>query len=190
MTQTYASSSSSVNSSAFRILAWIGIALQAIALAFVLWSQKWGGAWVIAGFLSLSLLFMLMQDRLPSLISFVVVLASLCNAGGWAWEWYSQFVWFDEFIHTFTSFAVMAAISHFAWTRGWNNFESGSGRFILWAAAVGLGLGILWEICESFFLSLTWWDTIVDLVVDTIGAALGGWFAGWVISRQGAAHRP
>jgi hypothetical protein len=183
------SSSSAVNSGSWRMLAWLGVALQAAALIAVWWLQRWGGLWTIGGFFALSLAFMLMKDRIPSLMSFLIVCAALLNAGGWAWNWFEQFVWYDEFIHTFTPFALVSALTYRLWTGGSINDAPGSGSFILKAALIGLGLGIAWEIAEMLFLNLHVTDTLVDLVLDTIGAALGGWFAGWAIHNQGAAQR-
>ena len=139
------------DSGAWRTLAWTGVALQVAALLFVLWSQKWGGAWTIALFLGLSVGFLLMQDRLPGLIDFLVVLAALVNAGGWAWEWYHSIAWFDEFVHAFTSFAVVAAIAWIAWSRRWITAASGSGVFILQAVVIGFGLGVVCEISRACF---------------------------------------
>ena len=174
------------NNMAWRMLAWAGVMLQLAALVFVLWSQQWNGAWTIAIFGALSVAFLLMQERLPSLIGFLVVLAALANAGGWAWEWYQMFVWFDEVVHAFTSFAVVSAITWIACSRDWIDAAGGTGRFMLWAAAVGFGLGAVWEVCESLFLNLTFWDTVVDLIMDTIGAAL----AGWLVRRITVDERP
>lgn len=178
-----ASHSSSVDSATWRALAWGGVVLQAAALVAVWWLQRWNGLWTIGGFLIVSLAFMMIQDRLPSLLDFLVVLAALLNAGGWAWNWFDLFVWFDEFIHFFTGFAGMAALGYVLWTRGTIKAEPGSGAFVLRVALIGLGLGIVWEIAESLFLNLTFLDTIVDLVMDTLGAALGGWLAGWALNQ-------
>ncbi len=183
------SSSSSVNSGTWRMLAWVGVVLQAVAFVAVWWLQRWGGLWTIGGFFILSLAFMLMKDRIPSLMSFLIVCAALLNAGGWAWNWFDQFVWYDEFIHTFTPFALVSALMYRLWTGGSINDAPDSGSFILKAALMGLGLGIAWEIVEMLFLNLHVTDTLVDLVMDTIGAALGGWFAGWAIRNQGATQR-
>ena len=188
MAHADAARSSSVNSGTFRVLAWLGVLLQAAALVAVLWMQRWGGAWAIGIFLVLSLAFLLVQDRLPSLVSLLVVLAAILNSAGWAWNLFDQFVWYDEVVHTFAPFAVLSAVGYIAWERRWTEAAPGSGKFVLWVAAVGFGLGVLWEIAEALFLDLRWTDTIVDLVLDTIGAALGGWFAAWVIREQGAGH--
>ncbi|MFC1458570.1 hypothetical protein ACETIH_18060 [Microvirga arabica] len=186
---TASSSSSSVNSGTWRMLAWVGVVLQAIAFVAVWWLQRWGGLWTISGFFVLSLAFMLMKDRIPSLMSFLIVCAALLNAGGWAWNWFDQFVWFDELIHTFTPFALVSALMYRLWTGGLINNPPGAVSFVLKAALIGLGLGIAWEFLEMLFLNLHLTDTLIDLVMDTIGSAAGGWFAGWGIYSQGAAQR-
>lgn len=171
-------------------MAWIGVALQCAALVAVVLVQRWGGVPSVAIFLVLSLAFLLVKDGVPSLISFLVVLAAIVNAGGWAWEWYAL-VWFDEFVHFFTSLSVVAATMCMAWAHGWLPHPAGYGRTMLVAAAVGLGLGVLWEIAEALFVSLTALDTIFDLILDTLGAAAGGWLAKWVVedSQQHRASR-
>ena len=177
------------NSAVWRTLAWIGVALQAAALIWALWSQTWNGAWTIGLFLAMSVLFLLMQDRLPTLLDFIVVVAAVVNAGGWAWEWYQSLAWFDEFVHAFTSFALVSAVAYLGVSRNWIGATPGTTTFVLWAAGIGLGLGIVWEILESLFLNLTFWDTIVDLVMDTLGAAAAGWFLGW-LERHLRTRRP
>ncbi len=178
--------SSFVNSPIWRTFAWTGVALQGLALLAVLWLGAWTGALSLGIFFAASLAFLLMQDRMPSLISLMVVTAAVINAFGWAWNLFHQYVWYDELIHTFTSFAGMAALSYFAWSRG--SFpQAGTTAFIVKTVMWGLGLGILWEVIEFFFLNIGWLDTLADLVLDTIGAAVGGWFASWVIQQQGLA---
>jgi hypothetical protein len=130
---------------------------------------------------------MLLQDGMPSMISFLIVCASLLNAGGWAWNWFYQFTWFDEFVHTFTPFALVSAIMYHLLTNGWVSRPPGTSGLMVMAALIGIGLGMVWELIEATFLNLAWADTLLDVVMDTIGAAIGGIFAGWVIDRQGAA---
>lgn len=172
-----------VDSRAFRLLAWFGVALQFAALVFVVVSQRWGGVPSIAIFLVVSVLFLMMTHKVPSLISFLVVVAAIVNAGGWAWEWY-RLVWFDEFVHFFTSMTVVAAILSVAWAQGRLDVPATGAAVIVWAAVIGLGLGILWEIAEALFVSLGLVDTLSDLVLDVIGAALGGLVALWTAQRQ------
>ena len=101
----------------------------------------------------------------------------------------NQIAFYDELVHAFSSFAVMAAIGYLAWTRRYIDAAPGSATFVLIVAATGLALGVGWELIEMLFLNLSWTDTLVDLLVDTIGAAAGGVLAGWVIRRQGLQHR-
>lgn len=180
MAATYADSSSpaSVNGTLWRILAWLGVALQAAAFIAVWTLQRWHGLWIIGDFFVLSVAFLLAKERIPSLISFLIVCAAILNAGGWAWNWFDQFVWFDEVVHTVTPFAIVSGIMYRLLTDGAISSAPGSGGFILKAALIGLGLGIAWEILEMLFLNLKVVDTLVDLLMDTIGAALGGWLVG------------
>jgi hypothetical protein len=172
----------------YRALAWLGVALQAAALIAVVVVERWKGLPSIALFLGLSFVFLLLQDRLPSLISMLVVIAALVNAAGWAWNLFPVPL-YDDLVHGFTAFAGMAAIGYLCWTRGLLDAAPGSAKFVLAVAAAGLALGVLWELAEARFLNLTWTDTLLDLLVDTIGAALGGVLAGWAIRRQGRLQR-
>ena len=177
-----------VDSRTHRILAWIGVALRAAALIAVLLLERRHGLPSLATFLVLSIAFLAAQDRLPSLISLLVVVAALINAVGWAWNIFNQVTFYDEFVHAFSSFAVVAALGYLAWTRGYLDAKPGSAKFVLAVTVGGFVLGVLWEMVEMTFLDLTWTDTLVDLLMDTIGAAVAAAFVGWVIRRQGP-HR-
>jgi len=186
--------SSVVNSGIYRALAWLGVALQAAALIAIVVVERWNGVPTIALFLAFSIAFLLMQDRLPGLLSLLVVLAALVNAAGWAWNLFEPVPLYDDLVHAFTAFAGMAALGYLGGTRGYIDAPPGSAKFVLVVAAAGLALGLLWELAEALFLSLAWPDTLTDLLVDTVGAALGGGLAGWAIRRQGlqraARHAP
>ena len=178
-----------VNSPTYRTLAWLGVALQAVALVAVFVMERFSGVPSMATFLVLSIAFLLLQDRLPSLLTLLIIVTAVVNAAGWAFNLYQRFAPFDEFIHTFTAFTGMAALGYLGWTRGYIKAAPGGAQFVLTVAAVGLVLGIGWELIEVLFLNITWTDALADLVVDTIGAAAGGVLAGWVIRRQGQQHR-
>ena len=156
---TNGSAKGAANSSVWRMLDWAGVVLQLMALVFVLWSQQMGRRLDDHDLFG-------NENGVPAdaasaaaPIDFPVVLVALINAGGWSWEWYQTFVWFDEFVHAFTSFAVISAIAFIAWSQRWTNAASGGGALVLRAAAVGFGPGIVWEVFESLFLNLTFWDT-------------------------------
>ena len=174
------STASWVNATLWRVLAWLGVALQAAALLAVIRLQSWHGLWSIGIFLVLSAAFLVMKEHVPSLLGLLVVIAALVNAGGWAWDWFEEFIWFDEAIHTFSALAVVAALMC-RWSARDAIARKKFGAFMLAAAGIGIGLGIAWEIFESTFLDLTLGDTISDLVCDTIGAVAGGALAYWAI---------
>ena len=178
-----------VNSGTYRTLAWIGVALQAVALVAVWLLERWNGLPSLAAFLVLSIAFLLLQDRLPGLLTLLIIVAAVVNAAGWAFNLYHRFAPFDELVHTSTAFTGMAALGYLGWTQGYIRAAPGSAKFVLIVAATGLALGIGWELIEVLFLNLSWTDTLVDLLVDTVGAAAGGVLAGWVIRRQGLQHR-
>lgn len=184
MTDLGNSTSTLVNRPAFRWLAWLGVALQAVGFVAVLWFQRWNGAWIIGAFFVLSVTFLLMQDRVPSLLNLLVVLAALVNALGWSLNFFNRFVWYDEVVHFFSSFAVVSAIGYLGWTQDLIGGSSRSFIFICKVTAIGLALGIAWEVIEMVFLNLQFRDTVVDLVLDVLGAAAGAWFASWVIERR------
>lgn len=168
----------------WRVLAWIGVALQAAAFVAVLWSQRWNGAGTIAGFFALSVGALMLRGRLPNLFAFLVVSAAMINAGGWSWNWFKEIVWFDEFVHLYTSFVVVAALGWIARAEGWLASRPGGGRFIALLALGAFGLGVLWEVFEMTFLNLAWSDTVVDLVMDTLGGAAAGWFLGAIAGER------
>ena len=178
-----------VNGAVYRVLAWSGVACQAAALVAVAVLQRWNGVWSLAIFLVVSTGFLLLRPRLPNLLSFLVIVAAVINAVGWAWNLFNQVSFYDEMVHAFTAFAVMAAIGHFARTRGYLDAPPGSVRYVLTVTAVGLALGALWEVAEALVLNLSLTDTLIDLAMDALGAAVGGAFAGWVIRHQEAPRR-
>src|SRR5687767_4362890 len=75
----------------YRALAWIGVAIQAAALVAVLVVERFGGVPSLASFLVLSVAFLLLPDRLPGLLTFLVIVAAVVNAAGWAFDLYQKF---------------------------------------------------------------------------------------------------
>lgn len=73
-----------VNSSVYRVLAWIGVGLQAVALVAVVLLERWSGMSAISIFLVLSIAFLAAQDRVPNLIDLLIVIAAMIHATGWA----------------------------------------------------------------------------------------------------------
>ena len=174
----------SVNLRVYRVLAWAGVAIQVIALIGVLFLERWSGAVSLMVFLGLSVAFLLSQDRVPSLLDLLVVLAALVNALGWSFNLFDEFTFYDELVHFFAPFAISATLGYLAWRQGLPGTRPFSAPFLTGVTVAGLVLGIVWEVLELTFVNLTWGDTTVDLVMDTAGAALAGFYVSWLTRKQ------
>ena len=59
-------------------------------------------------------------------------------------------------------------------------------RFVLAVSAIGLVLGIAWEIFEwAVGIINGWADTLVDIVMDVLGAVAAGLFCVWAAGKMG-----
>lgn len=61
----------------YRVAAWAGQALLAVAVVVVLLQGRYTGALTLAGFLVASVVFVLREDRLPNLFDMLFVIAAL-----------------------------------------------------------------------------------------------------------------
>jgi hypothetical protein len=162
----------------WHLLAWLGVATIAGVLAVVWTAQQTKMTWALGIFLVSSLGIQSLKGRLPSLFIFMLVSVALLNGSGGAFEWFDGYVWFDEFVHTYTGFAGLAAIG-FLYAR---DSEARRVKLVAWCAGMGLALGIGWEIVEALGGELGLVDTLSDIALDTLGAALGGLFARHALS--------
>ena len=176
-----------IDAQAWLAVAWAGVAVFALALAALMLSARWPELRMASSFFLPLLAAMLLPHGLPSLIVALLTGCTLLSAAAWALDWYALFWWFDVLLHALNPFAITAASMVMLWKADLVPLRRRQGRFVLWAALLGLALGVGWELLELTFLALTWPDTILDLVMDTAGAALGGWFAAWIIVTRGKA---
>lgn len=112
------------------------------------------------------------MSQITSTTSFFIALvaaAALVNAAGYLLTlWHDETV-FDEAVHLYTSFAVMAALGWLA--SGRPPFPHSAPPW--WAFVVsGLILGLAWEVIEWIAGIIGGRrDTAMDLAMDTLGAA-------------------
>lgn len=172
-----------IDSRAYQVAAWVGVALQAAALISVLLLERWQGAINLTAFLLGSIAFLSIHDRLPSLLDLLIVAAALANAAGWAGNLFARISFYDSLVHAFTAFAVIAALAYMAWTPARAEGPVLTLSRFLKATAGGLILGVLWEVGEVTLVDPDWADTLFDLLMDTIGAAFAAPFAIWA-ARQ------
>ncbi len=178
----------------YRYAAWIGEALLGIALVAALIMGQWMIALPLAGFFVAALLFIKLEDRLPTLFDFLFVVAALLNAGGWAFKWYNTIGIYDELAHGFTPFAITLALGYLTYGRMLASFHQQRLLFVLTVASFGIAIGALWEVAEwaADFLVASEVvenidDIMDDLIMDSIGAVLAGVLSLWALNDHARA---
>ena len=110
-----------------------------------------------------------------------VVIAILVNIGGYALNLYDRFVWFDDVIHTYTSFAMTLLLALLLYGDVLSGVRRSPLLLVLTVASLGITIGALWEIAEwgydqmvpeNAILGKT--DTMIDLILDSLGALTAG----------------
>jgi hypothetical protein len=186
----------------YRIAAWVGQIVLGVAVLAAVVQGNWVNAAALAGFLIVSLVFVVKDDRLPTLFDFLFVVAALLNAGGWVWRLFYQPGPYDEITHAFTTFAITLALSFLVYRSMLTVFRQHKVLYLLTIASFGIAIGALWEVAEwtagkilamEVIESLD--DTIVDLIMDSLGAGLAALISLWALqewtqSRRGMKNQP
>lgn len=114
----------------------------------------------------------------------LLLVAAAVNAAGYLFNLYPRFVWFDEVVHAYTTFALTLVLALYLYGVVLTGARRHPLLLVLVIASVGLALGALWEVAEWAFDQLVAGDvikgkpdTIVDLIMDTGGAVAAGWMA-------------
>jgi hypothetical protein len=163
----------SINWKGYRFAAWIGQTLLGIAVLAAAIQGKWQNATALALFLIVSLVFVVKDDKLPTLFDLLFVLAALLNAGGWVWGWFAAPGPYDELVHGFTIFRQHTLL------------------YLLTITSFGVAIGALWEIAEwsagkilatDVISSVD--DTVIDLIMDTLGAGLAAIISLWALQKR------
>ena len=160
----------STNWRGYRIAAWVGQFLLAIATAIIFVRVGWQAGIILLGFLVASFVFVLKERQLPTLFDLLFVIAALLNAGGWIGLFYQPGP-YDEITHAFTTFSVTLALSFLIYQPMLPLFRSHRWLYILTIISFGIAIGALWEVFEWVTATINSLDdTIVDLIMDAIGA--------------------
>jgi len=174
----------------YRIAAWIGQGFLGVAVVAAAVQGNGLNAIALAGFLIASLIFVVKDDRLPTLFDFLFVVAALLNAGGWVWRLFYQPGPYDEITHAFTTFAITLALSFLVYRSMLTVFRQHKILYLLTIASFGIAIGALWEVAEwtsgivlatEVIGSLD--DTIVDLIMDSLGAGLAAIVSLWALQE-------
>ncbi|BAB77019.1 hypothetical protein ACN23B_26680 [Anabaena sp. FACHB-709] len=180
----------SLNWRGYRVIAWIGQALLAIFVIAAGFQGKWLNALGLAFFLVASFVFVVRDDKLPTLFDFLFVLAALLNATGWVWNLFGKPGLYDEIVHAYTTFAITLALSFLVYSPMLNLFRNHTLLYLVTITSFGIAIGALWEIAEwsagkvlstEVIESLD--DTIIDLVMDSLGAGLAALTSLWALRQ-------
>ncbi|WP_216595659.1 hypothetical protein [Myxosarcina sp. GI1] len=174
----------STNWRGYRIAAWIGQFLLAIATAIVWVRVGWQAAIILLVFLIASFIFVLKDRQLPTLFDLLFVIAALLNAGGWIGLFYQPGP-YDEIVHGYTTFSITLAVSFIVYHSMLSVFRSHRLLYIVTIISFGIAIGALWEIFEWVTATINSLDdTIVDLIMDTIGAIVASLLSLWALQEQ------
>jgi len=177
-----------LNWKGYRIIAWIGQALLTIFVIAAAVQGKWSNALGLALFLVISFVFVIRDDKLPTLFDFLFVLAALLNATGWVWNLFGMPGPYDEIVHAYTTSAITLALSFLVYGSMLNIFRNHTLLYLVTITSFGIAIGALWEVTEwsagkilstQVIESLD--DTIIDLVMDTLGAGLAALISLWAL---------
>lgn len=178
----------STNWRGYRIIAWVGQAILAIFTTFAVVRGNWLNAIALALFLVASFVFVVRDDRLPTLFDFLFVVAALLNAMGWVWGFFAMPGAYDEIVHAYTTFAITLALSFLVYSSMLRIFRDRKLLYCVTIASFGIAIGALWEIVEwsaglvlqtEVIESLD--DTITDLIMDALGAVLASLISLWAL---------
>lgn len=113
------------------------------------------------------------------------VIAGAVNAAGYVLSLWHETTPFDEIVHAFTSFSACAAAGWLILARTQMLQAGETGKVVLAVLAIGLVLGVLWELFEwAIGIIGGVEDTTADLLLDGLGAAAAGLFCAVVARRQ------
>ncbi|WOD36961.1 hypothetical protein [Nodosilinea sp. E11] len=180
----------SINWKGYRFAAWIGQTLLVIAVLATAIQGKWQDTIALALFLVVSLIFVVKDDKLPTLFDFLFVLAALLNAGGWVWEWFYAPGLYDELVHGFTMFSITLALSFLVYSPMLPIFRQHILLYLVAITSFGIAIGALWEITEWLAGRILAADvignvddTVTDMIMDTLGSGLAAIFSLWALQK-------
>jgi VanZ family protein len=175
----------STNWRGYRVVAWGGQFLLALAVVVAVYQGQYQGALTLTCFLIASLAFVALENRLPTLFDFLFVLAALLNAGGWVWGLFYLPGPYDEITHAFTTFSVTLALSFLVYSSLLTSFLRHRTLFVLVIASFGIAIGALWEVTEWLIGVINSVDdTIIDLIMDSIGSTIAALVSLWALQER------
>lgn len=182
-------STCTLDSNGWRYAGFFLTAVALLAAVYLALQGRWGDATLLGGFVVAAALFARWRERLPSLFTFLFTLAAAINAAGYAFDLFQSPIWFDEFVHIVTPFAIVAALAWLLIKRNDVDPVSNTGTYFAKIVLLGILIGLLWEGFEWLIGIIgTRQDTLTDLAMDGVGSILAAIFCRSA-DRTGATER-
>ncbi len=170
----------SVHWNGYNKMAWALRSSLLGAMLMVLAQGKIIAVFQLGLFFAISMFIYYMSKSLPKILVFLIEIATVFNASGWAWGLYDHgWEYYDEVAHFFTPFVITLVIGYRYLNRYAYVKSMPRSHVIITLAAFGIALGGLWEIAEYVGYTLLpgpeqieIGDTISDMILDTMGAVL------------------
>lgn len=159
---------------------WIGSFILLVSLVSLIFNRNIHGSLTVLVFLTLSLVFKFLKNKLPTALDLLFIISSLMNAAAWIWKLNDSLWFFDDLTHTVTTLTITSIIGYYLFSNFIKVYSVHKLLFIFTVVLCGIAIGALWEIFEwtlgellhkEIIKSLA--DTIFDLLFDTLGS-LGG----------------
>lgn len=180
-----------MNWGGYRTAAWVGVGLLAVAIIVVAIQRDWIAAITLAGFMGVSIVFIVRERQLPTLFDLIFVIAALINAGSWAWNLFDTVRPYDEIAHFFTLFAITLSLGFLFYNEVMRGFYRHRIMFVFTITSMGIALGALWEVAEWLFDFVVPLeiipgldDTITDMMLDSGGALLAALLNLWGLNER------
>ncbi|HEX6982691.1 MAG TPA: hypothetical protein VF181_08010 [Balneolaceae bacterium] len=166
------------------------IVLLAILSAVTVVVQGWHKALILGGFTLALAVYLKAQNTVPAAFNALLSFTMGINAGGWAWNLFTQVPGYDEVAHALGTLGAVLVAVWFGYRSNLSLLRQDFWVSVLAVVSLGIALGALWEIIEwlGYVLfsqpSQSVNDEISDLIADSIGALLAIPFLRWGLKKN------
>lgn len=176
--------------SGYHFISLVLIVLLGILSVITAVVQGWHKALILGGFTLALAVYLKAQQTVPAAFNAVLVFSMGINAGGWAWNLFTQVPGYDEVAHALGTLGAVLAAVWFGYRSILSVLRRDFWVSVLAVVSLGIALGAVWEIVEwlGYVLfsqpSQSINDEISDLIADSIGALLAIPLFRWGLNKS------